>query len=87
MIKYLVMKRILGFRFIDSLLGQINRLRDSKGIIIHAIIVVTSTRQRVVPLMQTLAFEVLKIQAATDASRRVAYKSAPAITTCDGCCS
>jgi hypothetical protein len=54
LMKYLVAMGVLWFLFIHSALGQIDRLRDSHGILIHLISVSVSAQQGFVTLTQTL---------------------------------
>jgi hypothetical protein len=62
LIKFLVMNGFLGFLFMDSILGQINRLRDSNGITIHLINYVLTAMEAFVVLSQSLrgSFESIK---------------------------
>lgn len=55
LIKYLVMIGILVALFVDFILGRINRLRDSNGIIIHLIIYIGTVTEAFATLIQALA--------------------------------
>lgn len=54
LIKYSAMMGILGLLFMDSMLGQVNRLRDSNGVTIHLIIYVATATEGFVTLLQAL---------------------------------
>lgn len=54
-IKYVAMIGILGFLFVDALLSQINRLRDSHGITIHLVFFISIASQGLVAVLQTIA--------------------------------
>lgn len=55
LIKYLVMMGMLVALFVDFVLGRINRLRDSNGIIIHLIIYIGAATEGFATLVQALA--------------------------------
>lgn len=55
LIKYLAMMGILVALFVDFILGRINRLRDSNGIIIHLIIYIGTATEGFATLIQALA--------------------------------
>lgn len=52
--KYLLLIGILGYCFIDSLLNQLHRLRDSNGIAIHIIFFVSLASQGLISLVFSL---------------------------------
>lgn len=55
LIKYLLIITILSGLFFDSILGRINRLRDSNGVAIHLVIYVGTATEGFVSILQAFA--------------------------------